>query len=117
MVALLDLLPLIDCCPSAAVIWPILSVDPLAPVDAMITPEFSLGNALSAVLPARSRARDSSFTTYNSSASSPDKPLVSGSVPSLELLYQLVDLFVGPLNDVADALPALGGATGPSNRS
>jgi hypothetical protein len=59
------------------------SVEPLAPVEAIITPELSSGNDLSAVLPALSLALDSSFTTYNSRASSGERPLVNGKVPSL----------------------------------
>src|SRR5678816_2335135 len=58
------------------------NVEPLAPVEAIITPELSSGNARSAVFPALSRALESSFTTYSSNASAGDKPLVNGNVCS-----------------------------------
>ena len=58
----------------------------------MMTPALLFGNDLSAILPALSLALESSFTRYNSNASSGDNPLVKGNVPSLSFapIYSVI---------------------------
>ena len=68
------LLPRMDCCPTLAVIWPMFSDDPLAPALLMMTPLLSIWKYWSAMSPATSRARESSFMMYISSDSSIDWP-------------------------------------------